>query len=63
MSASLAPLSSEQRVEHFRHIFATIEEEVGQLIVGQRSIVRKILTAFFAGGMSSLKACRVWARH
>ncbi len=50
MSASSSPLSSEQRVEHFRHIFTTIEEEVGQLIVGQRNILRKILTAFFAGG-------------
>lgn len=55
MPASSSPLSSElsspeKRVEHFRHIFATIEEEVGQLIVGQRSILRKILTAFFAGG-------------
>jgi len=55
MPASSSPLSSEllspeQRVEHFRHIFATIEEEVGRLIVGQRSILRKILTAFFAGG-------------
>ena len=50
MPASSSPLSSEQRVEHFRHIFATIEEEVGQVIVGQRSILRKILTAFFAGG-------------
>lgn len=50
MSASSLPLSSEQRVEHFRHIFATIEAEVGQVIVGQRNILRKILTAFFAGG-------------
>ena len=55
MPASSSPLSSEllspeQRVERFRHLFATIEEEVGQVIVGQRRILRKILTAFFAGG-------------
>ena len=50
MAASPSQVSSEKRVEHFRHIFATIEEEISQLIVGQRSILRKILTAFFAGG-------------
>ena len=50
MADSSSSAASEQRIKHFRHVFATIEEEVCQLIVGQGSILRKILTAFFAGG-------------
>ena len=40
----------EERVKEFRRIFTAIEEEVGRVIVGQRAAVRKVLTAFFAGG-------------
>lgn len=40
----------EERVEEFRRLFFAIEEEVSRVIVGQRDVVRKILTAFFAGG-------------
>ena len=48
---SLSSLPSpERRVENFRQLFTTIEEEIGQVIVGQYGVVRKILTAFFAGG-------------
>src|SRR4029078_3723487 len=42
--------SQETRVKKFRRIFTAIEEEVGRVIVGQRAAVRKVLTAFFAGG-------------
>ena len=42
--------SVEQRVERFRHVFTAIEQEVGRVIVGQRGVLRKILTALFAGG-------------
>src|SRR6266498_677279 len=40
----------EERVREFRRLFTSIEEEVGRVIVGHRAVVRKILTAFFAGG-------------
>jgi MoxR-like ATPase len=39
-----------ERVKEFCHLFSTIEEEVGRVIVGQRTVVRKVLTAFFASG-------------
>ena len=42
--------SVEQRVERFRDVFTAIEREVGRVIVGQRDVLRKILTALFAGG-------------
>ena len=42
--------SVERRVERFRHVFTAIEQEVGRVIVGQRGVLRKILTALFAGG-------------
>src|SRR2546429_6568948 len=40
----------EDRVREFRRLFTSIEEEVGRVIVGHRDVVRKVLTAFFAGG-------------
>lgn len=40
----------EERVKEFRRLFTTIEEEVGRVIVGQRAVVRKVLTTFFASG-------------
>jgi len=40
----------EARVREFRRLFTLIEEEVGRVIVGHRDVVRKVLTAFFAGG-------------
>ena len=40
----------EERVKEFRRLFTAIEEEVGRVIVGHRDVVRKVLTAFFAGG-------------
>lgn len=40
----------EERIREFIRVFRLIEEEVAQVIVGQRDIVRKVLTSFFAGG-------------
>ncbi len=40
----------EERIKEFRRLFAAIEEEVSRVIVGHRDAVRKVLTAFFAGG-------------
>jgi len=40
----------EERVKEFRRLFAALEEEVSRVIVGHRNAVRKVLTAFFAGG-------------
>jgi MoxR-like ATPase len=40
----------EDRVQEFRHLFIAIEEEVSRVIVGHKAVVRKIVTAFFAGG-------------
>jgi len=42
--------SPDQRVAEFQRIFARAEEEVGKVIVGHREVVRKLLTALFAGG-------------
>src|SRR5262249_49325176 len=39
-----------QRIEDFRERFRAIEEEVGKVIVGHRTVLRKVLAAFFAGG-------------
>src|SRR5262249_52500594 len=41
---------AEQRLAEFRSRFLAIEAEVGKLIVGHRSVLRKLLAAFFAGG-------------
>lgn len=41
---------NEERIEAFRHLFRSLEEEVGRVIVGNREVVRKVITAFFAGG-------------
>ncbi len=43
-------ISPNERVAEFRKIFARAEAEVGQVIVGHREVVRKVLTALFAGG-------------
>lgn len=40
----------EEQIQEFVRMFRSIEEEVGRVIVGQRDIVRKVLTCFFAGG-------------
>jgi MoxR-like ATPase len=40
----------EERIHHFRQLFSALEEEVGQVIVGNREVVRKVLIAFFSGG-------------
>ncbi|MGH7858252.1 MAG: AAA family ATPase, partial [Candidatus Binatia bacterium] len=37
-------------VERFRETFLAIEREVSKLIVGHESVLRKVLSAFFAGG-------------
>ncbi|HLI81662.1 MAG TPA: AAA family ATPase [Candidatus Binataceae bacterium] len=42
--------SPDQRVAEFQRIFTRAEEEVGKVIVGHREVVRKLLTALFAGG-------------
>jgi MoxR-like ATPase len=42
--------SSNERVAEFRKTFARAEAEVGRVIVGHRDVVRKVLTALFAGG-------------
>ncbi len=42
--------SSNERVAEFRKTFARAETEVGRVIVGHRDVVRKVLTALFAGG-------------
>jgi MoxR-like ATPase len=42
--------SPDQRVAEFQRVFARAEEEVGRVIVGHREVVRKLLTALFAGG-------------
>ena len=40
----------EEQIKEFARVFHSIEDEVGRVIVGQRDIVRKVLTSFFAGG-------------
>ena len=45
-----APASANDRVADFRRTFARAEAEVGKVIVGHREVVRKVLTALFAGG-------------
>jgi MoxR-like ATPase len=42
--------SPDQRVAEFQRVFARAEEEVGKVIVGHLEVVRKLLTALFAGG-------------
>ena len=48
MHAPDAPLP--ERAAEFRTRFATLEAEVGKVIVGQRDTVRGVLTCLFAGG-------------
>jgi MoxR-like ATPase len=42
--------SANERVAEFRRTFARAEAEVSRVIVGHREVIRKILTALFAGG-------------
>src|SRR6201988_2724775 len=44
------PNSSNERVAEFRRTFARAEAEVGRVIVGHGDVIRKVLTALFAGG-------------
>ena len=39
-----------ERVAEFRRTFARAEAEVGKVIVGHQDVIRKTLTALFAGG-------------
>jgi MoxR-like ATPase len=43
-------LSANDRVNEFRQAFAGVEAEVGRVMVGHREVIRKVLTALFAGG-------------
>jgi MoxR-like ATPase len=42
-------------VEEFRRIAATVEEEIGKLIVGQQEILREVLICLIAGGHALLE--------
>jgi MoxR-like ATPase len=52
MGAAPQPQSSSanDRVAEFRKTFAQAEAEIGRVIVGHRDVIRKTLTALFAGG-------------
>src|SRR6266849_2016083 len=50
MGAAPQQVSPDQRVADFRKIFSRAEAEVGKVIVGHQDVVRKTLTALFAGG-------------
>jgi len=43
-------VSPNERVADFRQTFGRAEAEVGRVIVGHREVMRKVLTALFAGG-------------
>jgi len=43
-------MSPAERVAEFRDVFTRAETEVGRVIVGNQSTIRKILTALFCGG-------------
>jgi MoxR-like ATPase len=50
MGAAPKQSSPDQRVAEFQRAFVRAEEEVGKVIVGHRAVVRKVLSALFAGG-------------
>src|SRR5271154_7086690 len=50
MGAAPQQTSPDQRVADFRKTFSRAESEVARVIVGHRDVVRKLLTALFAGG-------------
>jgi MoxR-like ATPase len=43
-------VSPVERITEFRRVFARAEAEVGKVIVGYQDVIRKLLTALFAGG-------------
>src|SRR5262250_1035250 len=43
-------MSTEQQIETFRQAYAALRAEIGQVIVGQESILEGTLIALFAGG-------------
>jgi MoxR-like ATPase len=45
-----AQITPAERVTEFRRVFARAEAEVGKVIVGHSDVIRKLLTALFAGG-------------
>ena len=50
MGAAAQQQSPDQRLAEFQRVFKSAEDEVGRVIVGHREVVRKLLTALFAGG-------------
>ncbi len=44
------PREAQEKVAAFQKDFGRIEAEIGKVIVGQRQVVRGVLTALFAGG-------------
>src|SRR4051812_47478308 len=49
------PLTGDLSVEEFRQIAATVEAEVGKVIVGQADVVRHVLICLVAGGHALLE--------
>jgi MoxR-like ATPase len=43
-------MSTEQQIDQFRQAYSALRAEIGQVIVGQASIVEGTLISLFAGG-------------
>jgi len=49
-SNDLPAMTTEETIEHFRDIYATVRQEIGKVMVGQDAIVEGTLIAILAGG-------------
>src|SRR5580704_3882624 len=49
-AAQKSQTAGSDRVAEFRRTFTSAEAEVGRVIVGHHDVIRKVLTALFAGG-------------
>ncbi|CDD62204.1 aTPase associated with various cellular activities AAA_3 [Clostridium sp. CAG:505] len=51
----------EEKIQQFASDFFRVEEEIGSVIIGQKELVRNVLTAMVAGGQRAAgRHARTW---
>lgn len=53
----------EERIRQFAADFEAVEREIGKVIIGQKELIRHVLTAMIAGGNVLLEGMRGWAKR
>ena len=53
----------EEKIQQFASDFFRVEEEIGSVIIGQKELVRNVLTAMVAGGNVLLEGMPGLGKH